>query len=186
MTEEKKAVGRPTKYDVRFCDQVYRLSLLGSTDEEMAHCLGVTEKTFIEWKQGHEEFLQSITRGKEDADGNVAERLYQRALGYSHAEEKIFQSDGKIIRAETTKHYPPDTQAASLWLRNRQPQKWRDKVDHEHSGPGGGKIQIEASESESLRRIAFLHEKFRRETGSSDSNGGDEEPSLGAKSGTTD
>ena len=27
-----------------------------------------------------------------------------------------------------TEHYPPDTQAASLWLRNRQPRQWRDKV----------------------------------------------------------
>jgi hypothetical protein len=32
------------------------------------------------------------------------------------------------------KCYPPDTAAASLWLRNRQPAKWRDKTDVEHSG----------------------------------------------------
>jgi hypothetical protein len=31
------------------------------------------------------------------------------------------------VYAEYTEHYPPDTGAASLWLRNRQPEKWRDK-----------------------------------------------------------
>ncbi len=40
----------------------------------------------------------------------------------------------------TVKHYPPDTQAASLWLRNRQPDKWRDKLTHEHAGPDGGPV----------------------------------------------
>ena len=33
-----------------------------------------------------------------------------------------------------TSHYPPDTQAASLWLRNRQPAKWRDRQEVNHTG----------------------------------------------------
>ncbi|WP_295448053.1 hypothetical protein [uncultured Thiodictyon sp.] len=32
---------------------------------------------------------------------------------------------------EISKHYPPDTAAASLWLRNRQPALWWDKVEIE-------------------------------------------------------
>ena len=35
----------------------------------------------------------------------------------------------EIVITPTVKHYPPDTQAASLWLRNRQPQLWRDKTE---------------------------------------------------------
>ena len=57
----------------------------------------------------------------------MAESLYRRGIGYTHDEEKIFQHKGRIIRVNTTKHYPPDTQAASLWLRNRQPTLWRDQ-----------------------------------------------------------
>ena len=37
-------------------------------------------------------------------------------------------------RARTPEHYPPDTPAASLWLRNRQPAKWRDRQEVNHTG----------------------------------------------------
>jgi hypothetical protein len=49
------------------------------------------------------------------------------------------------VQTATTKHYPPATQAASLWLRKRQPQLWSDKVDVEHAGAGGGPIKSESS-----------------------------------------
>ena len=38
------------------------------------------------------------------------------------------------VYAPYTEHYPPDTQAASLWLRNRQPAKWRDRQEVNHTG----------------------------------------------------
>jgi hypothetical protein len=63
------------------------------------------------------------------ADSQVAEKLFQRGMGYTHDEEKIFLYEGQPVRVQTKKHYPPDTQAASLWLRNRQPDKWRDRTD---------------------------------------------------------
>ena len=31
-------------------------------------------------------------------------------------------------------YYPPEPNAESLWLRNRQPHLWRDKHEHEHNG----------------------------------------------------
>ena len=134
MTKRKnpkdfKPDGRPTKYRKEFDVLAYRYALLGATDKQMAVFFEVTEKTLNNWKHDHLEFLQSITRGKGLADSKVAESLYRRALGYTHSENKIFQYKGKPIVVPTTKHYPPDTQAASLWLRNRQPDKWRDQKD---------------------------------------------------------
>jgi hypothetical protein len=40
---------------------------------------------------------------------------------------------GEPVLTTIVKHYPPDTNAASLWLRNRHPQRWRDKIEHEHT-----------------------------------------------------
>jgi hypothetical protein len=37
------------------------------------------------------------------------------------------------VYAPYTEHYPPDTHAASLWLRNRQPTKWRDRQEVNHT-----------------------------------------------------
>ncbi len=56
-------------------------------------------------------------------------------MGYSHEAVKIFcDKDGNITEAPYTERYPPDTAACIFWLKNRQPDKWKDKQDLEHSG----------------------------------------------------
>jgi hypothetical protein len=37
-----------------------------------------------------------------------------------------------VIRAGIVEHYPPDTTACIFWLKNRQPQRWRDRVEVQH------------------------------------------------------
>ncbi len=125
-------MARPTKYKAEFAEQVYKLCLLNAIDKEIADFFGVTEKTINNWKRDHKPFLQSIKRGKIKADADVAERLYQRAMGYSHPDVHISNYQGEITITELTKHYPPDTAAAFIWLKNRA--NWKDKQDHEHSG----------------------------------------------------
>lgn len=118
--------GRPTKYQDDYPKQARRLTLLGLTDEEMATFFEVHVDTIYEWDKVHPEFSEARARGKEHADGRVAEKLYHRALGYSHPEVHITAFQGEVLVTPITKHYPPDTQAASWWLKNRQPSKWRD------------------------------------------------------------
>ena len=61
---------------------------------------------------------------------NVASRLYNRAIGYSCKATKFATSDGRITdQKEYIEHYPPDTTAAIFWLKNRQPEKWRDRKE---------------------------------------------------------
>ncbi len=88
------------------------------------------------WKSRYEEFSEALRNGKAIADAEVANALYQRAIGYEHPEEWIGQYKGQPVIVKTIKRYPPDTAAASLWLRNRQPELWREKQEVEHSkGP---------------------------------------------------
>jgi hypothetical protein len=123
--------GRPTKYKPEYVEQVYKLCLLNAIDSDMADFFGVSESTFYKWKEDHEEFSEAIKKGKDFADANVANRLYNRAMGYEHSEDKIFNNNGEPMIVPTTKHYPPDTTAAIFWLKNRQPQVWRDRVTHD-------------------------------------------------------
>lgn len=123
----KNKVGRPTRYKREYADQVFKLCLLGAIDIELADFFGVSEKTINTWKKKHPEFLQSIKEGKTQADTRVAESLFHRAIGYSHPENKIFNNGGEAMIVETTKHYPPDTTAGIFWMKNRQPDKWRDQ-----------------------------------------------------------
>lgn len=99
---------------------------MGATDEELADFFEVSQTTVDNWKIKHPDFLGSLRQGKIEADSRVAQSLYERALGYEHPEEKIVQLRGEVVRVPTTKHYPPDTQAAALWLKNRRSNDWRE------------------------------------------------------------
>ena len=122
-----KSKGRPSKFKDEYIVQARKLALLGLKDSEMASVFGVCEKTFNNWKIDFPDFLQSLKEGKEFADANVTERLYQRAMGFEHKSEKVFNYQGVIVRAKTVEIYPPDTAACIFWLKNRQSDKWRDK-----------------------------------------------------------
>ncbi len=129
--------GRPTDYKPEYVERVFKLALLGATDEEIADILGIVVQTLYNWDEQHPEFMEARARGKDDADANVADRLYKRALGYSHEAVKILQYEGQPVIVPYTEHYPPDTQAASWWLKNRQGKRWKDKQEIEHSGEIG-------------------------------------------------
>lgn len=134
MTVKKSKGGRPSKYLKRYALEALKLCQLGATDSDLADFFSVSEKTINTWKKKHSEFLQSLKSGKNEFDQKVEIALAQRAIGYSHPDEKIFNNQGEILRAQTTKHYPPDTTACIYWLKNRKPKQWRDKVEQEQSG----------------------------------------------------
>lgn len=127
-------MARPTKYQKAYAEQARKLCLLGYTDEQLADFFEVAVSTISKWKVEHQEFSEAIKKGKDIADGDVVDSLYQRAMGYEHPEDDIRAVEGKIVITPTTKHYPPDTTAAIFWLKNRQKAQWRDKQEIEQSG----------------------------------------------------
>ena len=119
--QEPNKGGRPTEYKEIFNDQVFEMALLGLSDVQMSNIIGISEVTFNAWKHKHPEFLKSLMRGKEDADGKVAKAMYKRALGLTIIEEALTK-DGQIVQLR--KELPPDTPAAKHWLANRQRKLW--------------------------------------------------------------
>lgn len=126
----KRGRGRPSGFKKEFAEQARKLCLLGATDVEVANFFEVSTQTIDNWKVKHPEFFGALKAGKKEADDRVVRSLYQRAVGYSHPETKFFQNAGEVITAETMKHYPPDTTACIFWLKNRDKENWRDKVEH--------------------------------------------------------
>lgn len=134
MPEEKNNEGRPTAYKEEFNERAFRFCLLGATDEFLAECLGVCVATLYNWKRDYPKFLEAINRGKHDADARVAEALFNKSLGYD--------KDGK--------HYPADTAAMNIWLKNRTTLSkhnslvWKDKqeVENTHTFTGAAKIEF--------------------------------------------
>lgn len=155
--------GRPSKFDARFIAEAKKLAMLGATDAEMADFWGVSVPTLHGWRKQHPEFFKSTHEGKLIADAEVAASLYSRAIGHQHAAVKIFMPAGaeEPVYAPYTERYPPDTTAASLWLRNRQPARWRDKTEV------AADINVNditpPSPLEDARRTAFLLRSAQRQ-----------------------
>ena len=123
-------MGRPSKFDGVDLVKVRKLAVAGWTDAQMADFFGVTEQTWNNWKTAHPEFFESIKDWRLEADNRVERSLYERATGYTCPETKTASHEGKITDQVTVeKHYPPETTAAIFWLKNRQPDKWRDKKE---------------------------------------------------------
>lgn len=132
-TQTKRKRGRPSDYKPEYAEEAEKLYMTGKTDEQVAEYFKVSDSTLRRWVKDNKEFRQARKRGR-DADMNVERSLYERAMGYSHPEEKIFCSDGEVTRVQTMRHYPPDPTAMIFWLKNRRPEQWRDKMQADLSG----------------------------------------------------
>ena len=93
----------------------------GLTDEQIARNCGITATTLYEWKKRFPEISNSLKKGKEVVDYAVENALLNKALS-------------------------GDTTAQIFWLKNRKPNKWRDKPQSE-------------GDSEALRRAKALLEE---------------------------
>lgn len=104
----------------------------GLTDEQIAHNIGIAERTFTDWKDRFPAIPAALKKGKAPVDIQVENALLKRALGYDWEEtttEIIENPDGSKRKhvKKTTRHVMADTLAQIFWLKNRRPDKWRDK-----------------------------------------------------------
>ncbi len=74
----------------------------GLTDEQIARNIGIGKTALYDWKNKYTEFADALKKGKEVIDYEVENALLKKAL------------DG-------------DVTAMIFWLKNRRPDKWRDK-----------------------------------------------------------
>jgi len=129
----------------------------GLTDEQIAKNMGISRSTLNEWKNKYSDILDTLKKGKEVVDLQVENALLKRALGYKYDEVTYeFGEEVKRVRKEVI----PDTTAQIFWLKNRRPDKWRDKQDIEHSG-GLHNTVTELTPEERKKRIDELKAKLK-------------------------
>jgi len=87
---------------------------------EVAKELGISKRSFYRYIEQHEEFAQAYEDGKAMSEA------------WWHAQGRKAVSD------------PEHKINATIWIfAMKNKFGWRDKQDHEHSGPGGGAIKTE-------------------------------------------
>lgn len=108
------------------------MARLGLTDKQISEKLGISESTLNKWKHDYPIFSESLKNGKEEPDQLVEASLFKRATGYENDKAvKIFMpaSAEAPIYAPYTEQIQPDVTACIFWLKNRRPDRWRDKQD---------------------------------------------------------
>jgi len=99
------------------------------------------------WKQKDSKFYTSLKEAKLNSDLEVISSLRKRAIGYEEEDTKIFNDQGTPLVVPYTKKVAPDPTSAIFWLKNRQPEKFRDKQQEINIGSDkSGKIEVQFNE----------------------------------------
>ena len=115
--------GRPTSYDPAFCEQAVEFIGQGYSTTAFAGHIGVGRTTLYRWIEEHEEFRHAVKAGQ--AAG---------AEWWENQLRKIGKTGGETGQAT----------AVIFALKNRAADDWRDAKAVEHTGEGGGPIQVQS------------------------------------------
>lgn len=120
--------GRPTDFREEYIDHAKKLCLLGFTNVQIAEVFDITEPTLYRWQLANPELRIAMNTGKAIADAEIANSLYNRAKGMVLPDCHVSNFQGDITITPLEKHIAPDTLAAKFWLKNRQPELWRENI----------------------------------------------------------
>lgn len=136
--EQEQALGFNAKsqYQPGFARRAQDYCMLGATNAELAELFEVTERTIEKWMVELPRFKRCVQNGRTGADVSVSRALHRRATGMKVTKERAMLVKGKVQVVELKEELPPDTNAASLWLANRQRSKWRASTAGDGAGQG--------------------------------------------------
>lgn len=140
--QKKATAGRRSLYTPEILPRVEELAAKGLTNKEIAAALGVGERTFYDFVERYPQFSHSLKKYRGLADIEVENALYKSAIGFNFTEVKRERRKiGKdpetgrdiyelVITEEVTKHIPGVPTSQIFYLKNRMPERYRDKVEH--------------------------------------------------------
>ncbi len=132
-------VKRLHKYENIDLQKLEMLAREGHCDDEISRRLGISRSTFYRYKKEFPAFEETLRRGKQRTDSAVEEALFRKATGYVQrivkpvkVKEVLYENGKKAQETERVEmvveeqYFPPDTNSALFWLKNRCPDRWQD------------------------------------------------------------
>ena len=114
----------------------------GLVEKQICQNIGISERTFSTWKERFPAITSALKRGKAPVDFKVENALLKSALGHKETVRKAIKvktekqkvGEGKIVEehieyVDEEIYIPPQVVAQIFWLKNRRPDKWKDKVE---------------------------------------------------------
>lgn len=130
----KPKLGRPTKLNMGNLKKAIVLAEEGKLLPQISKEMNITPKTVYMWQKRYPSFCNALKSGRVIVDDTVELNLLTRALGFDYEEQSIEEVTNnlgeKIIRKKITKKkFAPDVTAQIFWLKNRQPERWKDRKE---------------------------------------------------------
>ena len=128
--------------------QVAAWGQAGCSEKEIAQNMNISVSALRNWKQKFPPLANALEK-KEIAENKVENALLKKALGYSYTEtiyERATDKNGSekmVMKRQVEKQAGPDLSALTFWLKNRWPEKWKEKQEKEVSEQD---ITVEISE----------------------------------------
>ena len=114
-------LGRPSKYDPAFCDQVVELGRMGKSFQQMASILNTTYTSMQRWCEEYEDFRVALSQAQE----------YSQAWWEDMCQTHMIEEQGSAKLN------------ASLWSRSmaaRFPKTYRESTKQEITGADGSPL----------------------------------------------
>jgi hypothetical protein len=132
--DEVKRAGAKGLYTPEILPRLEQLCLQGLNNKEIAKAMGIGERTFYEWIDAHAQFSHSLKKYRGLADIEVENALYKSALGFkiteTEREARKIEGQYKLVTTkETDKYIPGNSIAQIFYLKNRMPDRYKDKIE---------------------------------------------------------
>ena len=102
----------------------------GLTNEDIAHNMGVTRATLHNWTKKFKEIDKAVQEGKLPSDAKLENSAFKAACGYTVVEQwQEEKPDGTIVRKSVKREVPPNPTMLIFLMKNRMPDKYRDRQD---------------------------------------------------------
>ncbi len=122
--------GRPTLYHPDLTALAREHCRRGASNEALAVLFGVAPRTIDNWMARIPEFATAVNEERAAVRGEMARKLYQRAIGYRQTVERVVRlPGGGTTTVAYTRHHLPETRACIRYLHLRCPQQWRRRPD---------------------------------------------------------
>jgi hypothetical protein len=106
------------------------LASAGWTNAELASFFGMSPDQFKDMLNRVEGLRDTLDEARDEPNRKVEGALFRKALGFRSKE--ITKEDGKPVKV-VIKEVSPDAVACIFWLKNREPKRWRDVIEHSFS-----------------------------------------------------
>lgn len=128
------------KYSKELTEKICKHLKIGNTITTTCEAVGIAKSTFYEWMEKKSDFSDAIKKAQSTADKKVENALFKMATGTFEYIERHYETTviDKLklgtLKKTIKKTLAPNITAQIFYLKNRNPDEWRDQQDIEHSG----------------------------------------------------